>query len=66
MATDIQPSRLERAKFKISDLLESKPGANVALIAYAGSAHTVVPLTKDYNIIKSHVKSLSPDIMPIP
>lgn len=66
MATDIQPSRLERAKFKISDLLEAKPGANVALIAYAGSAHTVVPLTKDYNIIKSHVKSLSPDIMPIP
>ena len=66
MAADIQPSRLERAKFKISDLLEAKPGANVALIAYAGSAHTVVPLTKDYNIIKSHVKSLSPDIMPIP
>ena len=66
MATDIQPSRLERAKFKISDLLESKPGANIALIAYAGSAHTVVPLTKDYKIIKSHLKSLSPNIMPIP
>ena len=66
MATDIQPSRLERAKFKITDLLEAKPGANIALIAYAGSAHTVVPLTKDYNIIKSHVKSLSPNIMPIP
>ena len=66
MATDIQPSRLERAKFKISDLLEAKPGANIALIAYAGSAHTVVPLTKDYKIIKSHLKSLSPNIMPVP
>lgn len=66
MAEDIQPTRLERAKFKIHDFLEAKPGALTALIGYAGTAHTIVPLTRDYNIIKSHIKTLSPDVMPIP
>lgn len=66
MASDIQPNRLERAKFKISDFLDANPMARVALIGYAGTAHTIVPLTKDYNIIKSHLSGLSPDIMPFP
>ena len=57
LATDIQPTRLERAKFKIQDFLEAKPGALTALIGYAGTAHTIVPLTRDYNIIKSHIKN---------
>ena len=66
MASDIQPNRLERAKFKITDFLDANPMARVALIGYAGTAHTIVPLTKDYNIIKSHLSGLSPDIMPFP
>jgi len=66
MATDLQPNRLERAKFKIHDLLEDHPQARAALIVYAGTAHTVVPLTKDYEIILSHIDGLSPDVMPLP
>ncbi|UCE94115.1 MAG: VWA domain-containing protein [Flavobacteriaceae bacterium] len=66
MATDIQPSRLERSKFKIKDLLDSKPGARIALLGFAGTAHTIVPLTRDYKIINSHIKTLSSDIMPFP
>lgn len=66
LATDIQPTRLERAKFKIEDFLEASPGALTALIGYAGTAHTIVPLTRDYNIIKSHIKTLSPSVMPFP
>ena len=62
---DILPNRLERAKYKINDLLDLNPGANIALICYSGSAHTVVPLTQDYQIIKSHLNSLKPEIMPI-
>ncbi|RKQ50132.1 Ca-activated chloride channel family protein [Roseivirga pacifica] len=62
---DIQPSRLQRAKFKLTDFLEANPGARVGLIAFAGTAHTVVPLTRDYDIIKSHIESLSPSIMPV-
>lgn len=66
LADDIQPNRLERAKFKIKDLLEHKPGARVALIGFAGTAHTIVPLTKDYGIILSHLEGLKPSMMPFP
>ncbi|MBN3581489.1 VWA domain-containing protein [Algoriphagus aestuarii] len=66
LATDLQPNRLERAKFKISDLIEQNPQARMALIGFAGTAHTIVPLTKDYGIIKSHIDGLSPDVMPLP
>jgi Ca-activated chloride channel family protein len=65
LKTDIQPNRLERAKFKINDLLDANPGARTALMGYAGSAHTIIPLTRDYSIIKSHISSLSPSIMPV-
>ena len=46
-AVDVQPSRLERAKQKIRDLLALRSGARTALVAYAGSAHTVLPLSDD-------------------
>ncbi|WP_186758097.1 vWA domain-containing protein [Echinicola salinicaeni] len=64
MAEDMQPNRLERAKFKINDFLDQKPQARVALVAFAGTAHIVVPLTRDYDIIRSHLEGLSPSVMP--
>ncbi len=66
MATDIQPNRLERAKFKIIDLLDANPHARIALIGYAGTAHTIIPLCTDYNIIKSHLTGLNPSVLPFP
>lgn len=66
MATDLQPNRLERAKFKINDLLKFNPRARAALIGFAGTAHSIVPLTKDYDIILSHIDGLKPKIMPFP
>lgn len=62
---DIQPSRLERASFKILDLVERRAGAQTALFAYAGSAHRVTPLTEDPNIVRSYLEGLSPEVMPI-
>ena len=47
LATDVSPSRLARAKQKILDLLELRTGARTGLVAYAGSAHLVMPLTDD-------------------
>lgn len=66
MAEDLQPNRLERAKFKINDLLDHNPQARAALIGFAGTAHTIVPLTRDYDIILSHIDGLKPSIMPFP
>ncbi|SNR64834.1 Ca-activated chloride channel family protein [Lutibacter agarilyticus] len=64
MATDIQPNRLERAKFKMKDLLAENPRARIALVGFSGSAHTIVPLTRDYKILTTHLDGLSPKMMP--
>lgn len=64
LTKDVQPSRLERATQKIHDVLVRRPGARVALIAYAGSAHLVMPLTRDASIIDAFAVELGPDMMP--
>jgi Ca-activated chloride channel family protein len=64
-AEDIQPTRLERAAFKIRDLLARRPGAPAALIAYAGTAHVVLPFTKDHRLIEQMAEELATDIMPV-
>lgn len=66
LADDLEPNRLERAKFKIRDLFGHNPRARTALIGFAGTAHTIVPLTRDYDIILSHIEGLSPSVMPFP
>ena len=50
-ANDLQPTRLDRARFKILDLIAARTGSRTALIAYAGSAHTVMPPTTENNSI---------------
>jgi len=66
LARDVQPSRLERAVQKVSDLLERRPGTRTGLVAYAGSAHLVMPLTRDAEIIRYFAKALDPGLMPVP
>jgi Ca-activated chloride channel family protein len=61
---DVQPSRLERGKQKIRDLLELRAGARTALVAYSGTAHRVVPLTEDSQIMLPYLEGLSTQIMP--
>jgi Ca-activated chloride channel family protein len=61
---DIQPSRLIRATEKIHDLLKQRAGAKTALIAYAGTAHVVMPATTDAGIIDTFAQALDPKIMP--
>ncbi len=62
--TDIQPSRLQRAKQKIGDLLALRPDKKAALIVYAGSAHTVLSLTADQDILSQYLAAIRPAIMP--
>jgi Ca-activated chloride channel family protein len=64
LAKDIPPSRLQRAVHKIRDLLAQRSGARTALLAYAGSAHLVMPLTRDAGIIETFAGELDPAIMP--
>jgi Ca-activated chloride channel family protein len=61
---DVQPSRLQRAQQKISDLLALRPDKKSALVAYAGTAHTVLSLTADQQILRQYLAAITPDIMP--
>ena len=63
-AGDVSPSRLERARFKIRDLIEKRSEGQTALLVYAGEAFVVTPLTDDVETIKSQLNALEPDIMP--
>jgi Ca-activated chloride channel family protein len=64
LGTDQPPSRLERARHKIRDLLDQRQGARTAVVAYAGSAHAVLPLTDDTDLVNLYLESLVPDVMP--
>lgn len=62
---DVAPSRLERAKQKARDLIGSRAGARTGLVAYAGSAHVVLPPTEDPDLLAHYLQALSPDVMPV-
>ena len=61
---DIQPSRLDRAKQKVQDLLKIRPGGRVGLVVYAGSAHSVIPLTNDPDVVNNFLDAIEPEMMP--
>ena len=64
LASDIKPSRLERAKRAIVDLLNMMDGDRIGLIAFAGSAFVQCPLTLDYGACKMFVDTLDPQLLP--
>ncbi len=64
-AADLKPSRLERARFKIADILKQRKDGQTALLVYAGDAFTVTPLTADTQTIASQLSALTTDIMPV-
>lgn len=61
---DPEPSRIERAQLKIADLAQLRKGQPLGLIAYAGSAHLVLPPTRDTSVVGDMAKEISPSIMP--
>jgi len=60
MAEDVRPSRLDQAKTDLSRLLDRMPGNRVGVIAFAGSAAILSPLSNDPNAVKMYLESLSP------
>jgi Ca-activated chloride channel family protein len=60
MAEDVKPSRLEYAKAELSRLLDLLGGDKVGLIAFAGSATLLSPLTTDKEALKMFIEGLSP------
>ncbi|MFY2507170.1 vWA domain-containing protein [Vibrio pectenicida] len=61
---DLPPSRLERSKQKIHDLLSARKGGSTGLVVYSGSAHVAMPITQDSHVFAPFLAAISPEIMP--
>ncbi|WP_322617318.1 tetratricopeptide repeat protein [Pseudomonas sp. BIC9C] len=64
LATDVAPNRLEQARRKLFDLLQVRSDAQTAIVVYAGSAHTLVPLSDDLSTSHNLLDALKPSLMP--
>ena len=63
-ATDMAPNRLSQARFKALDFIDALQESELALVAFAGDAFVVSPLTPDHNNVRLLLPNLRPDIMP--
>lgn len=64
-ATDIKPSRLERAKHKVADLLRMLKGDRIGVVAFAGTSFLHCPLTLDYQAAEMFLGALDTDLIPL-
>lgn len=62
--TDVQPSRLLRAKQKIVELLTLRGDAKTALIVYSNTAHVAMPITQDKAMILYFLDVLDTKLLP--
>jgi Ca-activated chloride channel family protein len=65
LAEDLKPNRLTQAHFRLSDMLDDTQEGQTGLVAYAGDAFVVSPLTSDTNTIRNMLPALRPDVMPV-
>jgi Ca-activated chloride channel family protein len=63
---DIRPSRLEKAKRDVSELLRKLSGDRVGMIVFAGDAFVQFPLTADYAAADLFLSAIDVDAVPIP
>ena len=64
LAEDVKPSRLERAKLAIQELMPLLKGDRIGLVAFAGSSFVQCPLTVDYGAFGLILDEVSPDTIP--
>lgn len=66
LAGDVSPNRLAQARRKLMDILRARSDAQTAVVVYAGSAHTLVPLSDDLATSSNLLDALKPSLMPVP
>lgn len=63
LAEDIAPNRLDKTKQIISQIMNELGSDRIGVVAYAGSAFPVLPLTTDYGVAKMFVQSMNPGMV---
>ena len=60
LSQDVKPSRLDRAKLEISDLISRLRGDTVGIVLFSGASFIQFPLTADYATARTYLNSASP------
>lgn len=63
LAEDIAPSRLEKAKQLTSQIIDNLGSDRVGMVAYAGSAFPIMPITSDFNMAKIFANDLNTEMV---
>jgi Ca-activated chloride channel family protein len=63
LCEDIAPSRLEKSKQLVSQIINQLAGDRIGIVAYAGSAFPVLPITTDYSVAKMFLQSMNPGMV---
>ena len=63
LAEDIAPSRLQKSKQLVSQIINQLGSDRIGIVAYAGSAFPVLPITTDYSMAKMFLQTMSPDMV---
>jgi Ca-activated chloride channel family protein len=66
LATDVSPSRLERAKLAILDFIQRQQHGRIGLVAFAGQAFLQCPLTFDYGAFQDSLRDIDARTIPVP
>lgn len=60
LATDLRPTRLERARLAIVDLINQLKGDRIGLVVFAGNAFLQTPPTLDYSAFRENLNAVNP------
>jgi Ca-activated chloride channel family protein len=63
LCEDVAPGRLEKSKQIVSQIINQLGSDRIGIVAYAGSAFPVLPITTDYNAAKMFLQSINTDIV---
>ncbi len=63
LAEDVKPSRMERTRYAISRLIEGIKEDRIGIVAFAGEAEVVLPITSDKKMAQAKVRALSPALI---
>ena len=63
LAEDIIPSRLDRSKMMVENLVDHFTNDKIGLIVFAGDAFVQLPITSDYVSAKMFLSSINPSMM---
>jgi len=66
LASDVAPSRLQRARLAILDYVQRRGHGRVGLVAFAGQAFLQCPLTFDYGAFQDALMVIDDKTIPVP